>query len=59
MADEKNGNDAQTVNSANAGKNIKYEIINTCWWNKTLWHEGNIAELPANLNPPKEHFQEL
>lgn len=58
MADEKNG-DAQAVNGANAGKFIKYEIINTCWWNKTLWHEGNTAEIPANLTPPKEHFQKL
>ena len=43
-----------------AGKGtVKYKVEVTCWWNETLYRDGDTVELDAGLTPPKDYFKKL
>lgn len=44
---------------AAASSIVKYEVTCDCYWNDRLWRMDDIAELPANVTPPKEYFSKL
>ena len=43
-------------------KTVKYSVKNTCYWNETLYHSGDVVELPESVKPPvgdNGHFVKL
>lgn len=41
-----------------SGKMKKYRCKTKCFWNNTLWFEGDTIDVPENQKVP-EHFMEV
>ena len=37
----------------------KYRVIRDCWWMDTYWKKDQIVTFDDNMEPPKEHFEDL